>query len=277
MNITRLCLLAALPALAGCVVESTALEPIASPTDGVATQAMDRESGDWAAPEAFLTDPAAELVAEFPLMPRIELFDVEPAALPLGGGPVLVSWDADDVANCSLVVDNVPALSAIEGELMIDVAEDADVHLVCLDEDQALVAEARHEVTVVQPPVDAFEADESIEVEIWESTSLVGRTDAVGEVHEVSVVLPEDGRLVVDIAAVPARAQFELWLAADVNGDGVLAPEEVLEVTRSSDVSRLDEVLPAGEYSLFVVTVTGASTWELVVSVVEPDSDGNNF
>lgn len=277
MNTPRLCLLAILPALAACAPGLPDLEPVGAPWEGVATGAMDQDEAATADNEFGVPERVTELLAEFPLHPRVDSFDVEPVALPLGGGPVLVSWTASDVANCALVVDNVPAVQGVQGELMIDVAQDADVHLLCLDHAQGLAAEARQEVTVVQPPVEAFEPDSNLSVETWESATLVGRSTALGEVHEVALTLQEDGRLVIDIAATPARAQFELWLAADVDGDGALAPEEVLQVVRSSDVGRLDEVLPAGQYSLFVVNLTGAATWQLDVTVVDPDSDGSNY
>ncbi len=277
MKTPRLTLLFALPTLAGCSVGLPSLDADGGMIDGVATQAMDPEGDAFGDTDAWGAEIAGDLLADFPLSPRIEAFDVEPAALPLGGGPVLVSWAAEDVAHCAVVVDNVPAVDGVEGELMIDVAEDADIHLVCLDQSQALVAEARAGVTVVQPPVDSFEPDESLELAPWQAAQTLGRSGEQGEVHEVAVVMPDDGRLVVDVTASPERAQFELWLAADADGDGVLASAEVIDVTRSSESGRIDQLLPAGEYSLFVVSVTGAATWHLDLAVVLPNADGSNF
>ncbi len=269
----RLSLLLALPALTGCGVGLPQLDNVDA--EGVATGVVEQEE-----PESLVVpdEPGVtgSVFADGTVNPAVLHFDVEPAALPLGGGPVLVSWEAQDVADCALVVNDTPAVTGLSGELMVDVAEDADVHLICLDDAQELAAEAQHLVTVVQPPVEAFAPDESFSVAVWEASSAVGRLDRSGEVHEVAVLLPEDGRLVADVSATPDRAQLELWLAADVDGDGYLASEEVLEVVRSSDTGRIDQVLPAGSYSLFVVTVNGAATWHLEMAVSDPDADGTN-
>lgn len=273
MRRTSLALLVALPTLAGCSVGLPSLHEDPG-LDGLATSGMQPEA--YEAQRTELAD-AGDLLADFALMPGIEEFDVHPTALPLGGGPVLVTWGAQDVHNCAVVVDDVPAMHGASGELMVHVRQDTDVRLVCLDADQELVAEARQEVTVVEPPVEAFEPDQQVHLATWEATELVGRSGVAGEVHEVEVVLADDGRLVVDVSAHPARSQFELWLAADANGDGFVAWNEVLQVERSSDIGRIDQVLPAGAYSLFVVTVTGAATWQLDASVTDPTSDGSNF
>ncbi len=269
MTPSRLALLLALPALAGCA-EGTSDSQLVGIDDAVATAAMEPEA-------AYGVEPAVDRLAWVPLRPRVDAFDVEPSALPLGGGPVLVTWSASDVAGCAVVIDDEPALRGLEGELMIDVEEDADVRLVCLDDAQALVAAARTTVTVVQPPVDGFRPDESVTVGTWQSVELLGRASEVGEVHEVAITLPEDGRVVVDVSAAPARAQFEIWLAADADGDRALSSAEVLQVSASNGLARIDQVLPAGVYSLFVVSLSGAADWHVQVSATDPDSDGSNF
>lgn len=258
--------LLALPLLAaGCDAGAPALAPAGAESDPAAP-----------APLAEVVTIDALESTEPGLRPSVEEFVVQPTSLPLGGGPVRVTWAASDVSGCALLADDEPLELGAAGELEINLEDSTEFRLVCLDEDQEVVADASREVSVLAPPTPDFSPDEELVVAAWETGELSGEFDEAGEVYEVAVSLDEVSILTALVVPGEERDGIELWLASDANGDGLVQPDEVISYGWGSEV-RLDEELPAGDYSLFVVSRSDRTTWDLEVFVAEPGPDGSNW
>ncbi len=260
--------LVALPLLAaGCGGEVSALIP-SGPDAGLAPDA----------PQTTVRSVVQEApLNEAPLAkPVLEDFAVHPASLPLGGGPVLVSWAASEVDGCALLADDEPIQLGAEGEVLVSVQESTEFRVVCLDDEQDVVADASHLVDVLAPPAEDYAPDEELAVIAWETSELGGEFDEAGEVHEVAFSLAEDSVVTAVAAPAEARDGIELWLAADADGDGFVQPGEVIAYGWGSEV-RLDEELPAGDYSVFVVGRAADTAWDLEVFVASTGPDGSNW
>ncbi len=205
--------------------------------------------------------------------PKVTTLTALPSRLGLEGGTVTVEWASRDAVGCAVLADNETIAMGLRGTLQLDVEADTNLRLVCLDEDQEVVADEQAPIDVFEAPIDTYEPDAQEDLAVWETAELSGHLNP-HQVYEVSFNLADDLR-VIAWAQSEGDSPVELWLAQDADEDGLLSPDEVIAWTPGVSEDALDTQLDAGDYSLFVIAGDVALDWNVDLAVTGPEQNGN--
>ena len=218
-------------------------------TDGAPSSSVyEQLNADGASYAADLSDPNSEMTQA----PRIETFSAQPGVLPVGGGEVQVSWTSRHSVACSLSVEGREVKVDFEGTFEIDVSHSTDLALQCFNELGFTSEDAGLDVEVETVPVHHFDgAAESILLGSPDATTVAAKVNS-GTPVQYEITLQANSQLLARATSEGMASNITLWLAEDVNEDGQLDQDEVIDYSLSRPEVEAQDRLTAGTYYVIV-------------------------
>lgn len=218
-------------------------------TDGApSSSALEQINADSASYVADLSDPNIEMTQAA----RIETFSAQPGVLPVGGGEVQVSWTSRHSVACSLSVEGREVKVDSEGTYEIDVMHSTDLALQCFDEVGFASEGINLDVEVETVPVHHFDGSaESISLGSPDATTVAAKVNS-GAAVQYEVTLQANSQLLARANSEGMATDITVWLAQDVNQDGQLDQDEVIDYSLSRPEVEAQDRLNAGTYYVIV-------------------------
>lgn len=204
-------------------------------------------AADLSAPDITLTEA-----------PRVESFSAQPGVLPVGGGEVQIMWTSLHSIACSLFIEGREVKLAAEGSFELDVTNSTALAFNCFDEVGFESHDVEFDIAVQTTPVHTFDsAAQTIFLNNQDSTTVAAKVDSETPV-QYEVVLDGNALLVARANSEGMAGDISIWLAQDVDGNGRLDQDEVIDYNLNGPEVNAQDRLDAGTY--YVIVCPGAET-----------------
>jgi hypothetical protein len=248
---TVFALLAFVLAAPGCALDA---EPSSSAYELLSADAASY-SADHSAPNVQLTQ-----------VPRVESFSAQPGVLPVGGGEVQLKWTSRYSVACSLLVEGRSIKVDSKGTFSLDVVRSTDLAISCFDEVGFSSEDIGIDVEVETVPVQHFDGSaESISLGSPDSITVAEKLNSVTPV-EYEVTLEVNSQLLARATSEGMASDLTIWLVEDVNGDGQLEQDEVIDYSLTRPEVEVQDRLRAGTYRVIVIPGVDSSGFFLTLS-----------
>ena len=248
---TAFAFLAFVLAAPGCALDA---EPSSSAHELLSADAASY-SADQSAPNVELTQ-----------VPRVESFSAQPGVLPVGGGEVQLNWTSRYSVGCSLFVEGRSIKVDSEGVFTLDLLHSTDLALSCFDEVGFASEDIGIDVEVETVPVQHFDGSaENISLGSPDSTTVAEKVNSATPI-EYEVTLEADSQLLARATSEGMATDITIWLVEDVNEDGQLEQDEVIDYSLTRPEVEVQDRLKAGTYRVIVIPSVESSGFFLTLS-----------
>ena len=184
--------------------------------------------------------------------PRIEAFSASPRVLPVGGGEVQITWSSRHSVACSMSFEGREVKVAAEGAFEIEVDESTTLGINCFDEIGSASQDAKLDIDVQTTPVHSFDTEaQSISLSNLDATTVAAKVDSETPI-QFEVVLEGNALLLARANSEGMASDISIWLAQDIDGNGQLEQDEVIDYNLNRPEVDAQDRLDAGTYYIIV-------------------------